>query len=333
MTVTNSLKVGIMKNVILTAVIVASAAHTGMAQFNFKSALKTASNQIQRQVSSQVGREVHRQVTRHIQPTHTTYPHPRPQPKPCPQPVRPLPRPVTYPKPVHPVHRPVCVIKPAPPIVHPVRQPVCVIKPSPVQPAVPAPVQPAVELPKVSAGQQVTIDGRLFGPDTGVVVVQIGGLSLNAQVTGWSSSQVTAVLPQLPMAASARATIVIKTSYNHVADKLEVELLPASERNEVAPVAAAAPAANELPRVAVGQEVTLDAANIGAQQGQVQIELSGLTLNATVKTWSTTQTTAVLPTIGIQNPVKALVKILTANGQVVEQVEVMLTPGTDVASR
>ena len=323
-----------MKNVILTAAIVASTAGNCFAQFNFKSALKSVGSQVQRQVTNHVQREVQRHVST---PKYKTLPHPTP--KPCPKPIvkpllYPIPHPQPTPKPcpikVYPQPAPPkCVIKPAPPHVSP---PKCVIHPTPVTPVrpitpvVPVPT-PVTERPQVKSGQQVTIDGRLFGPDPGKVVLQVGGLSLNAQVTAWSSSQVTAVLPQLPIAGSARATVVIKTSYNHVADKLEVNLLPGD--TPVSPT----PVANELPKVTPGQTVTLDSANIGTQQGRVQMEISGLTLNATVKSWSATQTTATLPAVSFDTPVKATIKIVTAGGQVADQVEVMFTPATNVAAR
>lgn len=358
-----------MKYTILTAaIVIASASDTCHAQFNFKGTLKQIGGQVQRQVSSQVQREVQRrapqvvnQVVRHVQkPKHTTLPyppapapkpivkplpHPLPQPKPCPKPIiTPLPHPKPCPKPIvtplpypYPTPEPItCTIKPCPtprPVTCkikpcPTPRPItCTIKPCPT-PVEPEPA-PGEELPQVASGQQVTIDGQQFGSAPGTVAVRIGDLTLEATVTAWTSTQATAILPELPMAESTRATVVIITAYGNIADSLDVELLPPSADSR----AAETTDESELPVVSPGQEVTLEAGGMGTTPGKVQLQVGGLTLNATVTAWSPTEVSAVLPQLSFAEAVEARIRVLTADGQVADLVDVLLAPAAEVATR
>lgn len=234
-------------------------------------------------------------------------------------------RPVYRPAPVHhePVHHP-----------HyehtytPVRKS-CSITPRPVYQPVHQPAPAPAPLPEVESGQQVTIDGRLFGSRAGRVAVKIGALVMDARVVDWTSTQVTAVLPQLPLASPAKATVVVLTISGHVADELDVSMLPASAPRPADPVAD-----TQRPVVTAGQTITLEGANLGGLAGQVQITVSGLTLNAQVSSWSNTQTTATLPVMNFAQPVPATVQILTADGQLADQIEVTFAPDSQqVAGR
>lgn len=202
----------------------------------------------------------------------------------------------------------------------PVRK-TCSIAPRPVHKPVYKPAPAPVELPKVESGQTVTIDGRLFGSRPGRVAVKIGALVMGARVVDWNSTQVTAVLPQLPLAAPAQATVVVLTISGNVADELDVRMLPASTPRPADPVA------EQRPVVTAGQTITLEGANLGDAAGQVRISVSGLTLNAQVSSWSNTETTATLPMMSFSEPVSATVQILTASGQVADQIEVTFAPG------
>lgn len=121
-------------------------------------------------------------------------------------------------KPCEPVHQ-VCRIRPC--------QPVEIGYPAPPQPTLPP--QPPVELPELQTGQEVTIDGQQFGSQPGRVAVQIGGLTLEAQVTGWSENQVRAVIPTLPLTTSAQATVAVVNVAGQVADQLDILLVPQTQ--------------------------------------------------------------------------------------------------------
>ena len=126
---------------------------------------------------------------------------------------------------------PVCRIKPCEPVQH-----VCRIRPCEhVEPeytnpgyTVPEPPAPPVDLPELQSGQEVTIDGQQFGFQQGRVAVQIGGLSLEAQVTGWSETQVRAVLPVLPLSSATAAQVVVLGADGQLADQLDVMLVSQS---------------------------------------------------------------------------------------------------------
>ncbi len=242
------------------------------------------------------------------------------------------------PAPIHHVERPVW--RPAQPVHHverPIWRPVhpvpvverktCTIHGLPqhheVAPA-PTPVTPG-QLPQLECGQTVTIDGRLFGSQPGSVTVEISGLVMNTNVVGWTSNQAKAVLPVLPLSGPVQATVVVRSAYNKVAAQLDIELLPAQTPGTPSQEVPAVPQP-ELPVVSPGQDVTLDAANLGTIPGLVQISVGGLKLNATVSNWSNAQVTATLPALQIANAVQARVEIITPNGQVATHVDVMFTP-------
>ncbi len=191
--------------------------------------------------------------------------------------------------------------------------------PHPVAP----PVLPPEEVPQIEAGQRVTIDGSDFGSQTGRVVVVIGSLQLEARVEDWTSHQVTAILPELPLAGSARAVVQVLTSYGHPADRLTVELVPGRS----VPVDGGSPVSDtNLPAVVSGQQITLESPNLGQRQGSVQILVSGLTLNADVRKWSETEATAVLPSLSLTENVKATIQLVDANGKVANQIDVLFGP-------
>lgn len=206
-----------------------------------------------------------------------------------------------------------CSIKPTP-----AYQPIHEV--APIPPRAPAHVQ----LPEVAAGQKVTIDGRFFGPQPGQVAVRIGGLALNAQVVGWTSTQVTAVLPQLPLAEPVTASVVVLTASGNVADQLDVTLVPATN----IPAMPASAENAQRPIVTAGQNITLEGVNLGNTAGQVQIVVSGLTLNAQINNWTPTEATALLPSISFDESVQATVRIVKANGQLADQIDITFAPNS-----
>ena len=175
------------------------------------------------------------------------------------QPVYPPPQPVCVIRPCEPV-QPVCRIRPCEPVqphvcelpkttctIRPCEpQPACqcqhqctcqktctisCAKPEPVHPVYPVeptypaetPPVPAVEIP---SGQEVTIDGTAFGFQPGRVVVEVGGMQLEAQVTNWTNEQVRAVMPQLPLASATAVTVVVLGADGNVANQLTAQLVP-----------------------------------------------------------------------------------------------------------
>lgn len=117
----------------------------------------------------------------------------------------------------HPIPMPAHVVAPEPP-------------PAPVGPVYPEePAAPATgQLPEVAPGQQVTIDGANFGFQPGVVTVQVGGMQLQAQVVNWSDNAVQAILPQLPLSASAAANVAVVNAQGQVANQLDVMMVPST---------------------------------------------------------------------------------------------------------
>ncbi|APZ95802.1 IPT/TIG domain-containing protein [Fuerstiella marisgermanici] len=305
--------------IFITTILVGFTGGECFAQFNFDKVMKGVGKQVQREVA--------RKVINHVQPPRNhPRPLPHPTPKPCPKPQpRPWPQPTPQPHPhpvPHPHPHPVQVVYPKPPR--------CSIEPTPVT----APVQPPADVPEIEVGQRVTIDGKSFGSQTGRVVVMIGSLPLEARIVEWTSTEVTAVLPQLPLAETARANVQVITAYGHTADQLTVDLVPGrtqtvdnDRRDPEAP-------AGDLPVVTVGQQITLEAVGLGQRQGRLQVTVGGLKLSAVVQKWSDTEVTAVLPVIALTEQVKANIQLVDAGGQVATQIDVMFGPDTtQVAGR
>ena len=155
----------------------------------------------------------------HVKPL--PYPVPRCKIQPCYQePPRRVVRPVEV---CHTCHCTVCQCK--------YKVPVCLIRPcvhpDPVQVAPPA---PPVDLPEFQSGQEVTIDGRQFGDEPGRIIVQMGGLNLEAQVTSWDRLEVRAVLPTLPLADSVSAVVSVIDANGQLADRVDVLIVPQSQQ-------------------------------------------------------------------------------------------------------
>lgn len=91
-------------------------------------------------------------------------------------------------------------------------------------------VTPPVDLPEVQAGQEVTIDGGQFGFEPGTVAVRVGGLVLQAQVTGWTANEVRAILPTLPLADSAQAQVAVLDASGQIANQLDVVMVPQTQQ-------------------------------------------------------------------------------------------------------
>ncbi len=162
----------------------------------------------------------------------------------------------------------------------------------------------------------------------------IGSLPLEARVVEWTSTEVIAVLPQLPLAEIARATVQVITAYGHTADQLTVDLVPGHRRTVDEDGRDFEAPADDLPVVTVGQQITLEAVGLGQQRGRVQVSVGGLKLSAIVQKWNDTEVMAVLPVIALTEQVKANIQLVDASGQVATQIDVMFAPDTtQVAGR
>ncbi len=94
------------------------------------------------------------------------------------------------------------------------------------------------------------------------------------------------------------------------------------------------PSPVDLPEVQPGQQVTIDGAQFGHQPGTVTVQIGQLALAAQVISWSNTEVRAVLPALPLSSGTQALVVITGAEGQVADQMNVVMLPAAQqVASR
>ena len=296
-----------MKALFTAAAILTVSFSTSTAQAQFDKLFRNVERHVQQQVRQQVpqiGRQIVREVIQgrpvHIPhpplPTHPVRPCPKPQPI---YPVQPLPTP--SPAPCPPGSGGQCSIRPSEPVI-------------PGEPVVPA--GPALEdLPQIQAGQNVTLEGD-FGPTRGAVAVKIDSLLLEAEVTSWAASEVTAKLPHLPIVDAARATVVVLAPQGDIIEAVEVAFVPGQPTTPHQP---------ELPVVSAGQELVLEG-DLGSQRGRVQIKVGSLNMLATVLEWNSSETTVRMPRMSIQEPVPAELMIVRSNGRVADKLDVMFSP-------
>ena len=155
--------------------------------------------------------------------------------------------------------------------------------------------------------------------------MRIGGMSLQAIVTDWTTNEVTAQLPTLPLTEPANADVVVVNSLGETVNSLGVEFVPGLA---TAPVAPAVPAVSDRVVVNPGQTISIDG-QIGAAPGQVIVAIGGLTMQAEVKDWTASQTTVVLPNLQINEPVDGTIRILTADQSVADEIEVVMSPASN----
>ncbi|MEW4488457.1 hypothetical protein AB1L42_10275 [Thalassoglobus sp. JC818] len=188
-----------------------------------------------------------------------------------------------------------------------------------------------MELTDVYSGQEIALEGTGFGATPGSIVLKIGGMSLGTQVTRWEDAIATAQLPTLPVTEPVPAEIVVMGPTGEVLNTLGVRY---SVNTATAPVASAPATAPESVVVNPGQTISIDG-QIGQQPGTVLLVIGGMKLQANVENWTPEQTTAVLPSLQISEPVDGVIQILTAEQTVADEIAVVVAPATGktVASR
>jgi hypothetical protein len=74
------------------------------------------------------------------------------------------------------------------------------------------------------AGAEINLAGEGFGPEPGQVIVQVGTLEMQAEITGWYDLGVRIKLPSLALAAPTEAEILIVRRDTAVSNPLAVEI-------------------------------------------------------------------------------------------------------------
>lgn len=271
---------------VFSALFVCLPAH---AQFDFGGILKNEGRQILRQVENRIVEEIKNEVL----PIHRVQP-----------PIKTLP--------YHPVENER--------IIHET--------PVEVQPSVEKPASSAkissrkkpAKLPQVESGNIVTLEGKGFGEEPGAVFVKIESLVLYTELVDWNDNLAEAILPELPMANSVKATVFVMKANEEIAEQLEVELTPPSEPEEEP----AAEAEAELPQVFSEQEVTLEG-NLGDKPGKVALAIGKLKLQAKVLNWSATETSFQLPKLSLEGTHEAVLTVINADGKLAEEMSVLFS--------
>ncbi|MCR9202241.1 MAG: hypothetical protein NXI04_26665 [Planctomycetaceae bacterium] len=94
--------------------------------------------------------------------------------------------------------------------------------------------------------------------------------------------------------------------------------------------AAPAPPSEQLPQVTPGQQVSIEGSRLGVQPGVVSLSVAGLQLQARVISWTETKVDAVIPQLPLSAAATAQVAVVNAQGQVADQLDVLLVPAVTV---
>jgi len=87
----------------------------------------------------------------------------------------------------------------------------------------------------------------------------------------------------------------------------------------------------ELTRVVVASTVTLSGTNLGADSGQVLLEINGLALPCRMDVWAADKATVTLPSFGLGSETKGKMHIIRADGSVARSLDVMVVPAVEAA--
>lgn len=87
----------------------------------------------------------------------------------------------------------------------------------------------------------------------------------------------------------------------------------------------------ELPRVVVGSTVSLSGNNLGAEAGQVLLEINGLALPCRIDVWAADKATTTLPSFGLGSETKGKMHVIRADGSVARSLDVVVVPAVEAA--
>jgi hypothetical protein len=79
---------------------------------------------------------------------------------------------------------------------------------------------------EVLAGSELTVAGEGFGPEPGHVLVQAGGLELQAEILGWYDLGIRVRVPDLSVAAGVAADLVVVRGDTAVSNSVPVQINP-----------------------------------------------------------------------------------------------------------
>ena len=89
-------------------------------------------------------------------------------------------------------------------------------------------------------------------------------------------------------------------------------------------------APGQLPQVMPGQQVSIEGTRFGSQPGRVAIHVGGMQLVAQVVSWSNGKVEAIIPDLPLSAAADAQVAVLNAQGQLADQLNVMMVPDVTV---
>ena len=84
-----------------------------------------------------------------------------------------------------------------------------------------------VEPIKATAGGEVLLAGEGFGPRPGQLLVHLGGLELEGEILGWYDLGVRATLPNVPLAATTEAELIVVRGDGAAANPIKITVSPA----------------------------------------------------------------------------------------------------------
>ena len=86
------------------------------------------------------------------------------------------------------------------------------------------------KLPTFTAGSSLVLDGSEFGSTTGQVQLMVGPMALPVQITGWTASEVSITLPELPLTTASDARLVVINATGKLVNESSLRLAPKTGR-------------------------------------------------------------------------------------------------------
>ena len=85
----------------------------------------------------------------------------------------------------------------------------------------------APQLPQVPVGSKLTLSGQDFGEVAGSVQVHVGQIQLNATVVNWSETTAVVQMPELQLATSTVAELIVASQDGRELERTTIELVAA----------------------------------------------------------------------------------------------------------
>ena len=178
------------------------------------------------------------------------------------------------------------------------------------------------KLPEVGSGGLVRFSQKQYGNKPGRIFLKAGTLNLEVEIVEWVQGQVRGRLPYLPLLRASDAVVQVVLPNNILADQAAITIKPTPRPPENNP---SDTKPSPPPTVSPGQRLHVKG-KLGAEQGQVKLQIGGMALSANIVEWTASKVNFDLPKIELTQSQTANVVVVTSDGKSVRTIEVVVAP-------